>query len=153
MRIKVAATAISLAALTLTACGQADTSAPAAEAPAPVVETPQDRVAKLAASMSPQDFKLREIQCLGALSLAKMDIDDLPQELAAQVEATARMDFLANVRQARELGLESTQINKWQHDQMPRLLKPEDITPEYTANLKECLDVAAVANARDGVTQ
>lgn len=151
MRLPLTTAALIAASLTLAACGQADNTA--AKPAAPVAETAEQAVARIAASLGPQDFKLREIQCLGALSLAKMDKDELPPELGAEVEAMPRMDFLALVRQARELGLTHEQINTKQHDQMARLSKPEDITPEYETNVRECLQIAKVANARDGVTQ
>lgn len=145
----VAATA---AALALSACGQSQdgtTSAPEA----PAVETAEQVVARIAASMTPADFKLREVQCMQTLNTARMDIDDLPADAATRLEATPRMDFFKLIEQTRELGLTSDQVNAKQHDQLKRPGSPEDVTPEYLANLNECLLIAEVANARDGVTQ
>lgn len=144
--------AVAAAAMTLTACGKSeDKPAVAASAPEATQGSAQQGVERLSSSMTPADFKLREIQCREALSYAKMDKDHLPADLNAKVEAMPVMSFLKLVSQANELGLSSDQINAAQHNQMPRPSSTSPVTPEYITNIEQCLAVAEVANARDGV--
>ena len=136
-------------ALMLAACGN---SQEAAQAPAE--ETAEQVVARIAATQSPQDFKRREIECLETLASAKRAGENrLTPELAALVMVEPRMDFLGLVREARELGLEASDINAAQRSNLRGPDKPEDVTAEYTAHIKECLAISKVANARHGVTQ
>lgn len=150
MNIKIGLTGLAavVAVLTLSACGNNSSAAPEA----PKVETPEEAVARISASMSPQDFKLREINCLENISFAKRMGEYLPADLNTDLQAEPRMDFLALTRQARELGVTSEQVGNAQRDQPAVPKSSADITPEFIANTKECLLISKVANKRDGVS-
>ena len=156
MKIKSSMTVLAsvAAALAVSACGQSgETENAATDAPA-AAETPEQVGARVAASMSPQDFKRREIQCHETNAAAKRAGEKrFTPELWAMVDAEPRMDFLALAREARELELTSDDIGNAQRSAIRAPDKPEDITAEYEGQLRECLAISKVANARHGVTQ
>lgn len=147
-----AAVAAIAAATTLAACGQSE--APAAdaapEAPqAPAVETPEQVAARVAASMTPLEYALRQVSCNEAMSAAKRAREgSFTPELTAKVAETERMDFIKLTRAVRELGGDHTAINTAQRAIITLPQRVENVTPEYVAQTEECLAIVTVESAR-----
>lgn len=128
--------------LSLAACKPADTTeAPAAEeAAAPAADTPEQVAARIKAELSPQDYALRLLKCDQAITTAKRAREgSFDPELTAKVNDAPKLDFFTLVREARELGADSTTINTHQHSGLPLPQRVEDTTPEYVAETRECL--------------
>lgn len=138
--------AVLAATASLAACGPSGSETAPQE---PAVETPEQMVARLATTMGPRAFKLREINCMENVSFSKRLGDRLPADLAAEVAAQEPMNFFAIVRQSRELGIESQEFGEVQHKQPDVPVSAAEVTPEFIANTRECLAIAKVANARD----
>lgn len=147
-RLNIAAMA---AAMALAACGQA--AAPAGDTPqidtAPVAETDEQVATHVQVSMSPLDYKLRQVTCNEAISAAKRARENsFTPELTAKVAGAPRMDFLKLAHDVREQGGDHNSINSAQRAGIPLPQRVEDVTPEYVAQTEECLAIVTVETAR-----
>lgn len=138
-------------AMALAACGQS--AAPADDATqidaAPVAETDEQVAARVQASMSPLDYKLRQVTCNEAISAAKRARENsFTPELTAKVAGAPRMDFIKLTRGVRELGGDHNSINSAQRAGVPLPQRVEDVTPEYVAQIEECLAIVTIETAR-----
>lgn len=146
-RLNIAAMATAMA---LAACGQS--AAPADDTAqidtAPIAETDEQVAAFVQASMSPLDYKLRQVTCNEAISAAKRARENsFTPELTAKVAGAPRMDFIKLTRGVREQGGDHNSINAAQRAGIPLPQRAEDVTPEYVAQTEECLAIVTVETA------
>ena len=148
MNIKFGLLAVAAAAVTLSACGSESTEAPAADATAPVVETTEEKVAKIAAAMTPLDYRLKVVTCNYLIKNAPRAPEGaFTPELTARVAAVGEgIEFFKLTRWVREIEPSAEPFNKAQAEglgvRLPRSL--EDVTPEYKAQVEECADIVEV---------
>ncbi|WP_292051334.1 MULTISPECIES: hypothetical protein [unclassified Brevundimonas] len=142
------------AVLSLAACNNAepaqDTAQDAAQDTAtPAVETDEQVAARVEASLSPLDYKLRQISCNEAISAAKRVREgSFTPELTAKVAAAERLDFIKLVRGVRELGADASAVNTAQRAIITLPQRVEDVTPEYIAQTEECVAIVNVEKAK-----
>ena len=150
MKIKSGLVAVA-AVLSLGACTDSS-DAPevaASEAAAAAVETDEQVAARIEASLSPLDYRLRQVTCNEAISAAKRAREGtFDAELTARVAEAPRMDFIKLVRSVRELDSDAQAVNTAQRAGLPLPQKAEDSTPEYVAQTRECLAIITVEKAR-----
>ncbi len=150
MKIKSGLVAVA-AVLSLGACTDSS-DAPevvASEAAAAAVETDEQVAARIEASLSPLDYRLRQVTCNEAISAAKRAREGtFDAELTARVAEAPRMDFIKLVRSVRELDSDAQAVNTAQRAGLPLPQKAEDSTPEYVAQTRECLAIVTVEKAR-----
>ena len=147
MKIKFGLLAVA-AAITLSACGSEKTEATADATAAPAVETPEEKVAKIAAAMTPLDYRLKVVTCNYLIKNAPRAPEGaFTPELTARVAAVGDgIEFFKLTRWVRELEKSAEPFNKAQAEglgvRLPSSL--EEVTPEYKAQVEECTDIVEV---------
>lgn len=148
MKIKSSLLAVAAAAVSLSACGASDNAEAPAQDAVPAVETPEEKVAKIAASMTPRDYRLKVVTCNYLLKAAPRAPEGaFSPEVTAKVAAIGEgIEFFKLTRWVREVEPEADGFNKAQSEglsvRLPRSL--EEVTPEYKAQVEECSDIVAV---------
>lgn len=147
MKIKTCLFAVA-ASVALSACGAETGEDPAQEAAASVAETPEEKVAKIAASMTPRDYRLKVVTCNYLLKAApRAPEGSFSPELTARVAAIGEgIEFFKLTRWFREIEPEAQAFNEAQSAglsvRLPR--SAEEATAEYKAQIEECTDIVAV---------
>lgn len=146
MKIQSGLLAAALAA-SLSACSASDKAeAPATDTAAPIVETPEEKVAKIAASMTPRDYRLKVVTCNYLVKAAPRAKEGTftPELTAAVAAAGEGIEFFKLVRWLREVEPEPSAFNEAQKagQTVPQTL--EAATPEYRAQVEECLTIVTV---------
>lgn len=147
MKIRTGLLAV-VAAFSLSACGAENGEAPASEAAAPAVETPEDQVAKIAAAMTPRDYRLKVVTCNYLLKAApRAPEGSFTPELTAKVVAIGEgIEFFKLTRWVREVEPDSKGFNDAQSAglgvRLPR--SAEEATADYKAQVEECALIVSV---------
>lgn len=135
-RLFPASAVVLIGGLALSACGQAETEAPAAAA-----EVAPLSPAAVAAALAPDALMLRAVECRMALAPLRLGSDRVPPDLTARVARTADIPFRDLVFGAKGFGLAMEDISRAHSSGRPVPRSAEEVTADYVEYVETCAEV------------